>query len=278
VITTVQVGDFPWVLAYNPTNNKIFCANGYSDNVTIIDGAGDTVITTVGVGDYPYALAYNPTNNKIYCANYYSDNITIIDGTSNLVITTVGVGYGPSALAYNSTNNKIYCANSYSANVTVIDGANNSVTGTVVVGDGPGCLAYNSTNNKVYCVNNSGSSISVIACSPSTAVEEEEEGQVIPSFALHQNYPNPFNPSTKIPFTVRGSPFLVHSPFLTTLKIYNILGQKVRTLVDEPKRAGSYEVIWDGKDGQGKEVVSGIYFYQLKAGDYTETKKMILLK
>jgi flagellar hook assembly protein FlgD len=52
----------------------------------------------------------------------------------------------------------------------------------------------------------------------------------------------------------------------------------VRTLVDEPKRAGSYEVIWDGKDDKGKEMASGIYFYQLKAGDYAETKKMLLLK
>jgi flagellar hook assembly protein FlgD len=71
---------------------------------------------------------------------------------------------------------------------------------------------------------------------------------------------------------------MVHSPIHTSLKIYNILGEKVRTLIDEPKRAGSYEVIWDRKDDKGKEMASGIYFYQLKAGDYTETKKMLLLK
>jgi flagellar hook assembly protein FlgD len=52
----------------------------------------------------------------------------------------------------------------------------------------------------------------------------------------------------------------------------------VRALADEPKSAGSYEVIWDGKDDKGKEVASGIYFHQLKAGDFTETKKMLLLK
>jgi flagellar hook assembly protein FlgD len=52
----------------------------------------------------------------------------------------------------------------------------------------------------------------------------------------------------------------------------------VRTLVDEPKRAGSYEVIWDGKDEQGNKLASGIYFYLLKAGDFTEIKKMLLLK
>jgi hypothetical protein len=56
------------------------------------------------------------------------------------------------------------------------------------------------------------------------------------------------------------------------------IGQKLRTLVYEPKSTGNYEVIWDGKDDEEKEVASGIYFYQLKAGDNTETKKMLLLR
>jgi hypothetical protein len=98
------------------------------------------------------------------------------------------------------------------------------------------------------------------------------------TFHLYQNYPNPFNPTTKIPFTVHGSQFMVHSPIHTNLTIYNILGQKVRTLVDEPKEVGRYETIWDGKDEDGKEVASGIYFYQLKIADYCEIKKMILVK
>ncbi len=97
-------------------------------------------------------------------------------------------------------------------------------------------------------------------------------------FALYQNYSNPFNLSTKIPFTVYGSRFMVHRPVHTTLKIYNILGQKVRTLVDEPKVIGSFEVIWDGKDDEGKYVASGIYFYQLSAENRTLTKKMLLLR
>jgi hypothetical protein len=115
------------------------------------------------------------------------------------------------------------------------------------------------------------------------------------TFHLYQNYPNPFNPTTRIQFRVQslefrepnhttqeevvgGSRFMVHSPVHTTLTIYNILGQKVRTLVDEPKEAGRYEAIWYGKDEDGKEVASGIYFYQLKIADYCEIKKMILVK
>jgi len=110
------------------------------------------------------------------------------------------------------------------------------------------------------------------------AVEENPVENIPERFTLSQNYPNPFNPSTAIPFTVNGSPFMVHSPIHTTLKIYNILGQLVRTLADEAKLPGRYNIIWDGKDNSGKEVGSGIYFYQLKTKEYTNTKKMVLLR
>ncbi len=111
----------------------------------------------------------------------------------------------------------------------------------------------------------------------SSSVKDEKE-RLNPNYTLGQNYPNPFNPSTTIPFTVNGSQFMVHSPIHTTLIIYNILGQKVRTLVDAERMPGNYQVIWDGKDERGNEISSGIYFYQLKAGDYKETKKMSLLR
>ena len=103
--TTIPVGNGPRTLVYNSTNNKIYSANYYSDNVTVIDGAANSVVTSITVGDTPCALVYNPTNNKIYCANYYSDSVTVIDGETDSVIMTVGVGYSPCALAYNSTYN-----------------------------------------------------------------------------------------------------------------------------------------------------------------------------
>ncbi|MCK4224250.1 MAG: S8 family serine peptidase [candidate division Zixibacteria bacterium] len=107
---------------------------------------------------------------------------------------------------------------------------------------------------------------------------EEEPASIPLQFSLDQNYPNPFNPTTTIPFTVYGSRFMVHSPSHTTLKVYNVLGQKVRILVDEEMMPGNYQVIWDGKDNQGKEVASGIYFYQLVTENSGVTKKMMLLK
>jgi len=94
-------------------------------------------------------------------------------------------------------------------------------------------------------------------------------------FVLYQNYPNPFNPVTKIKFTipeeVRGEKQEVN------LKVYDVLGNEVAALVDEYKPAGSYEVEFNPESGE-THPASGIYFYQLKAGSFTETKKMILLK
>lgn len=109
-----------------------------------------------------------------------------------------------------------------------------------------------------------------------TDVKEEEEIQIPSSFSLSQNYPNPFNPTTRIQFRVGSLEF--RQSIHTTLTIYNILGQRVRTLVNENKSPGRYEILWDGKDDKGKEVSSGVYFYQFKAGEFKETKRMVLLR
>jgi len=109
-------------------------------------------------------------------------------------------------------------------------------------------------------------------------VEEENDQRFASLIRLFQNYPNPFNSITVIPFTVHRSPLTENGPIPTTLIIYNVLGQKIRTLVDEEKTAGTHEVSWDGKDRNRVEVASGIYFYRIKAGQYSEVKKMLLVK
>jgi serine protease AprX len=107
----------------------------------------------------------------------------------------------------------------------------------------------------------------------------EEEPAILPQqFTLGQNYPNPFNPTTVIPFRVQSSQYTVDCPLPTTLRVYNIRGQWVRTLLDEEMKPGNYTVVWDGKNQDGKEVSSGIYFYQLTAGERKITKKMLLLR
>jgi hypothetical protein len=108
----------------------------------------------------------------------------------------------------------------------------------------------------------------------SADVDDDDAQSGIRSLRLSQNFPNPFNPATSIQFSVPGRA----NPAHTTLRIYNVLGQRVKTLVDEPKEAGNHVVIWDGKDEKARDVSSGIYFYVLKVDDFRETKKMTLMK
>lgn len=99
------------------------------------------------------------------------------------------------------------------------------------------------------------------------------EVELVPHrFSLSQNYPNPFNPSTKIKYAIS-------SPQYATLKVYDVLGNEVTTLVDEFKPAGNYEVEFPNVETRhGVSLPSGVYFYHLNAGDYIETRKMILLR
>jgi hypothetical protein len=102
----------------------------------------------------------------------------------------------------------------------------------------------------------------------------QETFATINDFSLSQNYPNPFNPSTKIKFAIPNVETRHASSLqMVTLKIYDILGREIATLVNEEKPAGEYEVGFNAIN-----LPSGIYFYQLSAGNFVETKKMILLK
>jgi hypothetical protein len=86
------------------------------------------------------------------------------------------------------------------------------------------------------------------------------------TFTLNQNYPNPFNPTTKISFFLEKSG-------ITTLSVYNVLGQKIATLLSKDLQIGKHSV-----DFNGTELSSGVYFYKIESGDFTSVKKMMLLK
>jgi hypothetical protein len=104
---------------------------------------------------------------------------------------------------------------------------------------------------------------------PTLVPEEEVETPKV--FELFPSYPNPFNNQTVIRYTLSR-------PTNVSLTIYNLLGQKVRTLVKNEEQSGLVTVKWNGKDDRGRDLSSGVYFYQLKTGEFTQTKRMVLLK
>jgi hypothetical protein len=110
-----------------------------------------------------------------------------------------------------------------------------------------------------------------IAVSARTDVADTGEEVLPRQYGLSQNYPNPFNPETTIEYQVPQT-----SP--VQIVVFNLLGQQVCTLVDEVRAPGRYRASWDGRDGSGRPVASGIYFCHLTAGSYHQTRKMTLLK
>ena len=124
-------------------------------------------------------------------------------------------------------------------------------------------IAVDENGNKWIATNNG---LAIFNEGGVVSIEENKNSFIPEEFILSQNYPNPFNPSTKINWQAPLSGW-------QTIKVFDVLGTEVKTLVDEYRNAGSYEVEFIANN-----LPSGVYFYQLKVGDYLETKKMILLK
>lgn len=95
--------------------------------------------------------------------------------------------------------------------------------------------------------------------------------QIPVEYYLEQNYPNPFNPSTVIRYSIID-------PSPVSLKVYDTLGREIKSLVNEEQASGTYEVFWDGNDSMGNKVSTGVYFYRINAGEFSETRKMMLIK
>jgi hypothetical protein len=122
-----------------------------------------------------------------------------------------------------------------------------------------------------YSYSSGGSDIYILKLS-GEATDSPEDPYTVPSgYELAQNYPNPFNMSTQIDFEL---------PRISAVKltIYNILGETVRDWTYDIMFPGRNSIVWDGRNNYGQEIASGIYFYRLSAGEFVETKKMVLVK
>lgn len=140
----------------------------------------------------------------------------------------------------------------------------------------PSSNPYSGDNSGVVISNISSSSATMTAdiqVSLSSGTDDENDNPVtVPTgFVLEQNYPNPFNPKTRISLELLSSSHV-------QLNIYDLLGRKINTLADDDYPAGNLSVDWDGKDANGKDMASGVYFYEVISDDNVETRKMVLLR
>jgi len=160
-----------------------------------------------------------------------------------------------------------------------MDGIADTLAGTGVNGylDGPGNTARFSTPNGITATPD-GDTIFVaesnrirMITGVRTNISPSSDLQPVQTFTLSQNYPNPFNPNTVIEYSLSKRTNV-------ELVVYNANGQKVRVLIDQEQAVGNCRAEWDGRDEPGQLVSSGVYYYQLRSGQYQQTRKMILIQ
>ncbi len=253
----------------------------------VMDDLGNFTITWQDYrnGKYDiYAQRYDPYGNPL------GSNLKVSDdyGTDSQFYPNIASdSYGNFVIVWQDFRNGIFNSDIYAQRY---DASGNPVGGNYLVPntqyaffhqEDPTVAANNSFIYFTWADNRRAKGLDVYAKIVDwnwTKVREEQETSHPDSFELSNNYPNPFNPTTTISFSLKAKASELSQPIHTTLTICNILGQKVRTLVNDKRLPGVYKVVWDGKDSSGHEVASGIYFYQLKTKNFISSKKMVLLR
>jgi hypothetical protein len=266
-------GDTAWVRRYDGPASGV-------DKATAIaaDDSGFVYVTgySDSTGSYQdYAtIKYDSSGNQVWVRRYdygatgsdFSYGMAL-DDSSNVYVAGASGSGGVAGLDYATVK---YLSNGDTAWVMRYNGTGSgSDYGQAIAVDDSGNVYVTG-----YCAGSlTGDDFCTIKyVHTASEVKDETGDRGMPSeFILSQNYPNPFNPTTKIEFSLAKSGFV-------TLQIYDLLGRKVKTLVSEELTSGYKSVVWDGKNDAGDEVASGVYFYQLKVGDFSEPKKMLLLK
>ena len=226
----------------------------------IVGDSGKIYRTTdVGVS---WELINSGTTENLYDLSFRSSYEGVVVGAKGVVKYTTNAG--------SSWNDDSLLSSITDKDIISIAGVD-TATATALAISNYSQISRRSNINKASMKNADTTFIIDVTSKPSVGVDNEVSS--IPShFVLEQNYPNPFNPTTKITFAIpllggdeRGG--------LVTLKIYDVLGNEVKTLINEENEAGYYSVNFNASD-----LPSGVYFYQLKAGTYVVTKKMVILK
>lgn len=249
-----------WKVTFEATN----CDLGYYQVVVEVqDTCGKTGVDTTILGvqprdnnapvvTVPLILSGLVGDTITYNANAYDpDDDVILDDAGITVIPDCGSVTG-TRISGNGTSTGVWEIKFYTLGC---DSGNYQVV--VAIEDTLGATGYDTTY------------MSLAQKGPSD-VDEEGSGKIT-AFSLKQNYPNPFNPVCNIEYALPADCHVV-------LTVYNVMGQKVKVLVNEYQSKGQKSAQWNGKDDQNQNVTSGLYFYKLRAGDFLQAKKMLLIK
>lgn len=161
----VNVSDGPVDIGVNPNTNLIYVGRTvhFGGQISVIDGATNSVSTIGGLGAHPISLAVDPVTNRIYVANQLSNNVSVIDGGTNSVVATIGGFVGPIGVAVNPLTNRIYVGNTGGSNsISVIDGGTDTIVATIALSADPFRIAVDPITNHIHATHASNNSLSVI--------------------------------------------------------------------------------------------------------------------
>ena len=264
-------GDTTWISRYNgPASNDDRASSLAVDNLGNVFVTGKSYGGSITNYDYT-TIKYNSLGDSVW-VNRYNGGASDIDGASAVSVdksgnvyvtgysTNISTAFDYATMKYNTDGDLSW----------IINYTNSDFSGS---SDEPFAM-FVDASGIVYVTGMSALDYAAIKYVPIPVSVENSPRNIPNQFALEQNYPNPFNPTTKIKYTIPsvGTSLMKFLQFVQ-LKVYDVLGNEVATLVNEEKPAGSYEVTFDAS-----QLSSGIYFYTLKAGSFTETKKMAMMK
>ncbi|MYF91912.1 MAG: T9SS type A sorting domain-containing protein [Gemmatimonadetes bacterium] len=244
----IPVPPKPRSLALAPDGKTLYVTSMDTGRLTAIDADDATVVRTIDLDvSGTFAIAPSPDGRKLYLTAYSEGALLVVDVASGILRKRLAIGRNPRAIAFSPDGTQAYVTSSFSNEIHIVDAVRDSVVGHYATGQNPRGIAL------------------------TQPIWPTIESQHPTHFALAPAFPNPFNGSTQITYTLAAE-----SP--VELRVYNALGQAVRTLLRQQREAGTHQIYWDGRDDQGRALASGTYLLIMRAGAVRQTTKMLLLR
>ena len=244
----IRVPPKPRSLALIPDGATLYVTSMDTGRLTAIDTDDATVAHSIDLGvSGTFAIAPSPDGRKLYLTAYEEGSLLVVDVASRTLHKKLAIGRNPRAIAFSPDGTQAYVTSSFSNEIHIVDAVRDTVVGHYATGQNPRGIAL---AQPVW---------------PTATVRHPTH------FALVPTFPNPFNGSTQITYTLAADASV-------ELRVYNALGQAVRTLLRQQRAAGTHQIHWDGTDDQGRALASGTYLLIMHAGAVRQATKMLLLR